>query len=159
MPVGAFGGKQEIMEHIAPLGNVYQAGTLSGNPIAMIAGYTLLKTLNENPSIYAELEEKTSYLSSGLNKVLKQFQISYMINQVGSMISVHFSKEPVVDFATSASSDIKFFNKFFHCMLKRGVYLPPSSFESWFVCNALTKEDIDYTISAASDSLKEISAQ
>ena len=159
MPVGAFGGKQEIMEHIAPLGNVYQAGTLSGNPIAMIAGYTLLKTLNENPSIYSELEQKTNYLSSGLNRVLGQSQISYVINQVGSMISVHFSKGPVVDFATSASSDIKFFNKFFHCMLKRGVYLPPSAFESWFVCNALTKEDIDYTIDAASDSLKEISTQ
>jgi glutamate-1-semialdehyde 2,1-aminomutase len=159
MPVGAFGGKREIMEHIAPLGNVYQAGTLSGNPIAMIAGYTLLKALNENPSIYSELEEKTSYLSSGLNTVLEQSHIPYVINQVGSMISVHFSKEPVVDFSISASSDIKFFNKFFHSMLERGVYLPPSAFESWFVCNALTKEDIDYTIDAASESLKEISPQ
>jgi glutamate-1-semialdehyde 2,1-aminomutase len=159
MPVGAFGGKQEIMEHIAPLGNVYQAGTLSGNPIAMIAGYTLLKALNENPSIYSELEEKTSYLSSGLDSVLKQSHIPYVINQIGSMISVHFSKEPVVDFERSASSDIKFFNKFFHGMLRRGVYLPPSGYESWFVCNAVTKEDIDYTIDAASESLKEISAQ
>jgi glutamate-1-semialdehyde 2,1-aminomutase len=159
MPVGAFGGKQEIMEHIAPLGNVYQAGTLSGNPIAMVAGYTLLKALNDNPSIYSELEEKTSYLSSGLNTVLKQSHTPYAINQVGSMISVHFSKEPVIDFVTSATSDIKFFNKFFHAMLKRGVYLPPSAFESWFVCNALTKEDIDYTIEAASESLKEISTQ
>src|SRR5215470_11716055 len=94
MPVGAFGGKQEIMEHIAPLGNVYQAGTLSDNPIAMIAGYTLLKALDENSSVYSELEEKTTYLSSGLNRVLKQSQVPYAINQVGSMISVHFSKEP-----------------------------------------------------------------
>ena len=159
MPVGAFGGKQEIMKHIAPLGNVYQAGTLSGNPIAMIAGYTLLRALNEHPSIFSELEEKTSYLSSSLNKVLKESQTPYVINQVGSMISVHFSKEPVVDFATSGSADIKLFNKFFHAMLRRGVYLPPSAFESWFVCNALTKEDIDYTIDAARESLKEISAQ
>jgi glutamate-1-semialdehyde 2,1-aminomutase len=159
MPVGAFGGKQKIMEHIAPLGNVYQAGTLSGNPIAMVAGLTLLKALSKNPSIYSELEEKTSYLASGLNKVLQQSKLSYVINQVGSMISVHFSKQPVVDFATSAASDIKFFNTFFHSMLKRGVYLPPSAFETWFVCNALTKEDIDYTIDAASESLKEISAQ
>ena len=159
MPVGAFGGKQEIMEHIAPLGNVYQAGTLSGNPIAMTAGHTLLKAMSENPSIYSELEEKTSYLSSGLSKALKESQVSYIINQVGSMISIHFSKEPVVDFATSASSDIKFFNRFFHSMLKRGVYLPPSAYESWFVCNALTKEDIDYTIDAARESLREISAQ
>jgi glutamate-1-semialdehyde 2,1-aminomutase len=158
MPVGAFGGKQEIMQHIAPLGNVYQAGTLSGNPIAMIAGYTLLKALNENLSIYSELEEKTSYLSSGLNKVLRESNTPYVINQVGSMISLHFSKEPVVDFATSASADIKLFNKFFHAMLKRGVYLPPSAFETWFVCNALTKEDMDYTIDAASESLMEISA-
>jgi glutamate-1-semialdehyde 2,1-aminomutase len=158
LPVGAFGGKQEIMEHIAPIGNVYQAGTLSGNPIAMIAGYTLLKALNENPSIYSELEEKTSYLSNGLDSELKKSRTPYVINQVGSMISVHFSKEPVVDFAISAASDIEFFNKFFHGMLKRGVYLPPSAFESWFVCNALTKEDIDYTIDAASESLKEISA-
>jgi glutamate-1-semialdehyde 2,1-aminomutase len=159
MPVGAFGGKQEIMEHISPLGNVYQAGTLSGNPIAMIAGHTLLKALNESPSIYSELDEKTSYLSSSLNRVLKQFHIPYVINQVGSMISVHFSKEPVVDFAASASSDIKLFNKFFHAMLKRGVYLPPSAFESWFVCNALTKEDIDYTVDAAGESLKEMLAE
>jgi glutamate-1-semialdehyde 2,1-aminomutase len=158
MPVGAFGGKQEIMQHIAPLGNVYQAGTLSGNPIAMIAGYTLLKALNENPSIYSELEEKTSYLSSGLNRVLKQWNIPYVINQVGSMMSIHFSKEAVVDFDTSASADIKVFNKFFHAMLKRGVYLPPSAFESWFVCNALTKEDMDYTIDAANESVNAISA-
>jgi Glutamate-1-semialdehyde aminotransferase len=158
MPVGAFGGKQEIMQHIAPLGNVYQAGTLSGNPIAMIAGYTLLKALNENPSIYSELEEKTSYLSSGLNRVLKQSNIPYVINQVGSMMSIHFSKEAVVDFDTSASADIKVFNKFFHAMLKGGVYLPPSAFESWFVCNALTKEDMDYTIDAANESVNAISA-
>jgi glutamate-1-semialdehyde 2,1-aminomutase len=159
MPVGAFGGRREIMQHIAPLGNVYQAGTLSGNPIAMIAGYTLLNALNQNASIYSELEDKTSYLSNGLNKALEGSGVPFVINQVGSMISIHFSKEPVIDFATSASADNKMFNKFFHAMLMRGIYLPPSAFESWFVCNALTKEDIDYTIDAASESLKEISAQ
>jgi len=159
MPVGAFGGKKEILQHIAPLGNVYQAGTLSGNPIAMIAGYTLLKTLEQNLFIYSELEEKTNYLHDGLNKVLTETNISFVINQVGSMISVHFSERPVTDFASAASADTQTFNNFFHGMLKRGVYLPPSAFESWFVCNSLTKEDIDYTINAAKESLQEISAQ
>jgi glutamate-1-semialdehyde 2,1-aminomutase len=156
MPVGAFGGKKEIMQHISPLGNIYQAGTLSGNPIAMIAGYTLLKTLKENPSIYTELEEKTNYLYSGLDKVLKESNIPFVINQVGSMISIHFSEQPVTDFATAASANIQTFNNFFHAMLRRGVYLPPSAFETWFVCNALTKEDIDYTIDAVKESLQEI---
>jgi glutamate-1-semialdehyde 2,1-aminomutase len=156
MPVGAFGGKKEIMQHISPVGNVYQAGTLSGNPIAMIAGYTLLKTLKENPSIYTELEEKTNYLYSGLDKVLKESKIPFVINQAGSMISIHFSGQPVTDFATAASASIQTFNNFFHAMLRRGVYLPPSAFETWFVCNALTKEDIDYTIDAAKESLQQI---
>lgn len=156
MPVGAFGGKKEIMEHIAPLGNVYQAGTLSGNPVALIAGYTLLKTLKENPSIYKELEEKTNSLHKGLNEVLKDSGIPYIINQAGSMISVHFSDKPVIDFASSANSNIGLFKKFFHAMLKKGVYLPPSAYETWFVCNALTKDDIGFTINAAKESLSEL---
>jgi glutamate-1-semialdehyde 2,1-aminomutase len=159
MPVGAFAGRKEIMQHIAPLGNVYQAGTLSGNPIAMIAGYTLLKTLSDHPSTYVELEEKSNYLSSGLSKVFSEGNIPVVINQVGSMISIHFSERAVVDFASSSASDTQTFNKFFHAMLKKGVYLPPSAFESWFVCNALTQDDIQYTIDAARESLQEISAQ
>lgn len=159
MPVGAFGGKKEIMQQIAPLGNVYQAGTLSGNPIAMIAGYTFLKALQQNPSIYTELEDKTNYLYNGLDKVLKGSGLPYVINQAGSMISIHFSDQPVIDFATSASSNTQTFSKFFHAMLNKGIYLPPSAFESWFVCNALSKEDIDYTVDAAKESLDEISAQ
>ena len=159
MPVGAFGGKKEIMQQIAPLGNVYQAGTLSGNPIAMIAGYTLLKALQQNPSVYIELEDKTNYLYNGLDKVLKGSGLPYVINQAGSMISIHFSDQPVIDFATSASSNTQTFSKFFHAMLNKGIYLPPSAFESWFVCNALSKEDIDYTVDAAKESLDEISAQ
>jgi glutamate-1-semialdehyde 2,1-aminomutase len=156
MPVGAFGGKKEIMQHIAPLGNVYQAGTLSGNPIAMIAGYTLLKTLKDNRSIYSELEEKTNYLHHGLHKFLDEAKIPFVINQVGSMISIHFSEKPVNDFSAAAAANNQFFNKFFHAMLKRGVYLPPSAFESWFVSNALTRDDINFTIDAAKESLKEI---
>jgi glutamate-1-semialdehyde 2,1-aminomutase len=156
MPVGAFGGKKEIMEHIAPLGNVYQAGTLSGNPLAMIAGYTLLTELKNNPSIYKELEEKTIYLRDGLNEVLKAWGQPYVVNQLGSMISIHFSDHPVTDFATAASANNDRFKQFFHAMLKRGIYLPPSAFESWFLNNALTREDLDKTIQAARESLQEL---
>lgn len=156
MPVGAFGGKKEIMQHISPLGNVYQAGTLSGNPLAMIAGYVMLKTLKENPAIYKQLDEMTSYLHKGLNEVLKASGTPYVINQLGSMISVHFSDHPVINFATAASANNELFKKYFHAMLKRGVYLPPSAFETWFLCNALTKEDIDATIQATKESLQEI---
>lgn len=156
MPVGAFGGKKEMMQHIAPLGNVYQAGTLSGNPIAMIAGYTLLTELKNNPSIYKELEEKTIYLRDGLNEVLTAWGQPYIINQLGSMISIHFSDHAVVDFATAASANNELFKKYFHAMLKRGVYLPPSAFESWFLNNALTYADLDKTIAATKDSLQEL---
>jgi glutamate-1-semialdehyde 2,1-aminomutase len=157
MPVGAFGGRKEIMQHIAPLGNVYQAGTLSGNPIAMIAGYTMLKELKNNPSIYKELEEKTIYLKNGLDQVLKAWGQPYVINQFGSMISMHFSDHPVIDFASASSANNELFKKYFHALLKRGVYLPPSAFESWFLNNALTKEDLDKTIDAAKKSLQELS--
>jgi glutamate-1-semialdehyde 2,1-aminomutase len=151
MPVGAFGGKREIMERIAPLGNVYQAGTLSGNPIAMIAGYTLLKALKDNPSIYDELEKKTIYLRNELDKVLEEGNDDYVINQLGSMISVHFSDKPVIDFATAASANNALFNKFFHAMLSAGVYLPPSAYETWFICNGLSYDDIDYTVEMAKE--------
>ena len=154
MPVGAFGGKKEIMQHIAPLGNVYQAGTLSGNPIAMIAGYTTLKILKDNPIIYQELEEKTIYLRDNMHQVFfLDSKIPFVINQFGSMISVHFSDHAVSDFAAAASANNKIFSKFFHAMLSRGIYLPPSAFESWFLNNALSKKDIDYTIEATEESL------
>ncbi len=156
MPVGAFGGKRAIMEHIAPLGNVYQAGTLSGNPIAMIAGYTLLKELKANPNIYKELEDKTIYLKKGLTEVCNAWGQPYVINQLGSMISLHFSSDPVIDFETAASANNARFNQFFHAMLRRGIYLPPSAFESWFLNNALSYADLDETIKAAAESLKEL---
>lgn len=156
MPVGAFGGKRAIMEKIAPLGNVYQAGTLSGNPIAMIAGYTLLNELKNNPSIYQELGEKTSYLHAGLEKVLTASGTPFVINRKGSMISIHFSEQTVTDFASAAAANNNLFNKYFHAMLKRGIYLPPSAYESWFLNNALTYADLDATIQATADSLAEI---
>jgi len=156
LPVGAFGGKQQIMECVAPLGNVYQAGTLSGNPIAMIAGYTLLSILKDQPNLFTELEEKTNYLKAGLETVLGLSGIPFVINQIGSMISLHFSDHPVTNFESAASANNDLFKKYFHAMLNRGVYLPPSAFESWFLNNALSQEDLDYTINATADSLKEI---
>lgn len=148
MPVGAFGGKKEIMQHIAPLGNVYQAGTLSGNPLAMIAGYTMLKTLKENSQIYKELDDKTATLHTDLDKVLSKGNKPYVINRLGSMISVHFSDKPVTNFASAAAADNATFNKLFHAMLADGIYLPPSAFETWFICSALTQQNIDETVEA-----------
>src|SRR4029079_2696981 len=113
MPVGAFGGKKAIMQHIAPVGKVYQAGTLSGNPIAMIAGYTLLKELKNNPGIYEELEAKTRYLGEGIEKVLLKKGVDFRINRFGSMISVHFSDHDIIDFDSASKANIPLFNKLF----------------------------------------------
>jgi glutamate-1-semialdehyde 2,1-aminomutase len=149
MPVGAFAGKKEIMECIAPVGKVYQAGTLSGNPVAMIAGYTLLNELKANPSIYTELNEKTVLLKNRMAEVFATKKIPVQINQFGSMISVHFfTSEPVTDFDSSSRSDAETFKTFFHHLLQAGIYLPPSAFESWFLNNALSMADIDKTVDA-----------
>jgi len=153
MPVGAFGGKLDIMQHIAPLGNVYQAGTLSGNPLAMIAGYTLLTHLKNNPSIYTELDQKGEYLKNQLQAVIGKARIPFTINQLGSMISVHFSDKPVRDFASAAAANNALFNRFFHAMLNKGIYLPPSAFETWFLSAALSDEDLDFTIQTAGEVL------
>jgi len=149
LPVGAFGGKKEIMQHIAPLGNVYQAGTLSGNPIAMIAGFTMLTELKNNSLTYKELDEKSSFLEKGLHEVLNNKKIPNTINRFGSMMSLHFCQHDVIDFDTAAKADIPLFNKFFHHMLDNGIYLPPSGYESWFLSNALSYEDLESTIEAA----------
>jgi glutamate-1-semialdehyde 2,1-aminomutase len=146
LPVGAFGGKKEIMEKISPLGNVYQAGTLSGNPLAMIAGFTMLNELKSKPEIYQQLADKTAYLHRGLDKVFSAAGKPYVVNRLGSMISVHFSNVPVSNFATAAASDNEKFKRYFHYMLTNGIYLPPSPFESWFLNNALTTADLDKTI-------------
>jgi glutamate-1-semialdehyde 2,1-aminomutase len=148
LPVGAFGGRKEIMQHIAPLGNVYQAGTLSGNPIAMIAGYTLLKELKDNPSVYAKLENTTKQIADGVGVELNKKGIRHTVNRLGSMISFHFGAHPVTDFESAKRCDIKLFNRFFHHMLNKGVYLPPSAFESWFVSAAISDEEINATIDA-----------
>lgn len=148
MPIGAFGGKKEIMQHIAPLGSVYQAGTLSGNPMAVAAGLTTLQVLYDNPAIYLELDSKAMLLKIGLHDALVELGIAHSINQIGSMISLHFGEHPVRDFESAAQCDILLFNQFFHHMLDEGIYLPPSAYESWFLSHALTSSDIEKTISA-----------
>ena len=156
LPVGAFAAREEIMNHLAPLGPVYQAGTLSGNPLAMAAGLAMLTELNNNSQIYDELAAKTEYLHKGIDKVLSETTIKYTINRLGSMISVHFTDVEVVDFKTSATGDNDTFKKFFHGMLNEGVYLPPSAYESWFLNNALSYNDLDFTINAVSKVAKSL---
>ena len=154
LPVGAFAARQEIMNYLAPVGPVYQAGTLSGNPLAMSAGLATLSILNDHPEVYSSLDEKTAYLHRGLESHFSRHQIPYQINRLGSMISVHFSDEPVVDFESSAQAAAgDSFSRFFRGMLDRGIYLPPSAFESWFLNNALSYEDLDKTIRACGEIL------
>lgn len=148
LPVGAFAAREEIMNHLAPLGPVYQAGTLSGNPLAMAAGLAMLQALNNDAAIFSRLEEKTAYLEAGIDKVLKANNVEFTINRVGSMISVHFDANPVTDFQTAAKGDNETFKKFFHGLLNEGVYIAPSAYETWFITDALTYEDLDFTINA-----------
>ena len=146
LPVGAFASRNEIMNHLAPLGPVYQAGTLSGNPLAMAAGLAMLKALNSDKEVFNRLAEKTEYLHKGLTKVLENNNITHTINRVGSMISVHFDEGKVVDFKTAAKGNNETFKTFFHGMLNNGIYIAPSAFETWFITDALTYEDLDKTI-------------
>ena len=148
LPVGAFGGRRDIMQKVAPLGDVYQAGTLSGNPLAMVAGITTLKILNGNPDIYQSIERKTKKIGAGITEILSRKSIPHVINQLGSMISVHFCESPVVDFESASAGNNDTFRKFFHHLLKNGVYLPPSAYESWFISDALSEDDIVQTLDA-----------
>jgi glutamate-1-semialdehyde 2,1-aminomutase len=149
MPVGAFAGPRALMENVAPAGKVYQAGTLSGNPIAMIAGYTLLTTLNEHPEIYRELEEKGAFLEEGLREALGSENVMHQINRAGSMMSLFLTEYPITDFASAAGAANELFRKFFHAMLDQGIYLPPSPFESWFLSRALDTGHLEATVTAA----------
>ncbi|WP_445722000.1 glutamate-1-semialdehyde 2,1-aminomutase [Flavobacterium sp.] len=156
LPVGAFAAREEIMNYLSPLGPVYQAGTLSGNPLAMAAGYEMLKALNTDAAIFDRLDEKTAYLEKGIRSVLSAKNIIYTINRVGSMISVHFDEGAVCDFETAKNGDNDTFKKFFHGLLKRGVYIAPSAYETWFITDALTYEDLDYTIRAIDEVADEL---
>ncbi len=149
LPVGAYAGRQEIMGMMAPSGKVYQAGTLSGNPLAMRAGYTLLNALNTDLSVYERLEAKTARLGDGLKAIFDEKGVPVVINRVGSMISLHFSDKPVTNFSSASAADTEMFRRYFHHNLGNGIYLPPSAFESWFVSDALTDEQIGLTLDAA----------
>ncbi|MDG1191166.1 MAG: glutamate-1-semialdehyde 2,1-aminomutase [Flavobacteriaceae bacterium] len=156
LPVGAFAAKKEIMKYLAPEGPVYQAGTLSGNPLAMAAGLAMLQALDADPQIYTRLAEKTERLELGLNTVLENKGIPFQINRLGSMISLHFTEQPVIDFETAAKGDNERFNSYFHGMLNEGIYLPPSAFESYFLNDALSIENIDGTVNAFSKVLTQL---
>lgn len=149
LPVGAYGGKEEIMRKVSPDGPVYQAGTLSGNPLAMAAGYTTLKILSENPDIYNELDRKAEKLCSGLKDVMNKAGISVTINRVKSMMTLFFNEDDVYDYATAVKSDVKRYIVFFKEMMKHGIYLPQAQFETFFVSAAHTDEDIEKTIETA----------
>lgn len=155
LPVGAYGGLKKIMEHMAPIGNIYQAGTLSGNPLAMAAGLATLKELQDE-RIYQELETRSRLLFNGLALAAQQAGLDLTINRVGSMGSIFFNKEPVTDFATVKKSNSDFFKKFYIDMLDQGIYLAPSAFEAWFISLAHDTSVLEKTIAAAAKSFKTI---
>lgn len=148
LPVGAFAARNEIMNYLAPVGPVYQAGTLSGNPLAMAAGLEMLKALNADADVFKRLDEKTAYLEKGIREKLTANGVAFTINRVGSMISVHFHESPVTDLQSASKGDNENFKKFFHGLLQEGVYIAPSAYETWFITDALTYEDLDFTINA-----------
>lgn len=154
LPVGAFASRNEIMKELSPEGSVYQAGTLSGNPLAMSAGIATLTELKENNGIYKSLEEKSLYLEKEMIKVLEKTSVDFKINRLGSMISLHFTSDEVIDFETAQRGNNDKFKKYFHGMLKEGIYLPPSAFESYFLNDALSYSDIELTINALTKVLK-----
>ncbi|QNF34177.1 glutamate-1-semialdehyde 2,1-aminomutase [Adhaeribacter swui] len=156
LPVGAYGGRREIMDYVAPAGPVYQAGTLSGNPIAMAAGYAMLTYLNEHPEVYAYLDNITGKMVAGMRDNLAQLNLDYTINQVGSMFSIFFTSNPVTDFTSAKQSDLALFGQYFNSMLRQGIYLAPSQFETLFVSVALTDELADQYIAANRKALQEI---
>jgi len=156
LPVGAFGGKREIMEMLSPSGPVYQAGTLSGNPLAMCAGFAALSYIKEHPEIYVQLEKASMYLENGFKENLKSVGKNYAMNRIGSMMCMFFTEKPVNDFKSALTSNTELYGKYFHEMLNRGIYLAPAQFEALFVSTAHTKEDLDKTIIANRESLSAI---
>ena len=156
LPVGAFAARSEIMDFLAPEGPVYQAGTLSGNPLAMSAGLAMLTELKNNPGIFKSLADKTEYLHKGFSNCLENSDLDYRINRMGSMISLHFTNKEVKDFESAATGNNEKFKSYFHGMLKRGIYLPPSAFESYFLNDAISYEDLDATIDALGEVIKEL---
>ena len=156
LPVGAFAARAEIMKELAPEGPVYQAGTLSGNPLAMRAGLTTLRLLQEDKKLFSRLDDKTAQLHEGMQALIEKKGLPHQFNRLGSMLSLHFTETPVVDFETAALGNNDHFKAYFHGMLDRGVYLPPSAFESYFLNDALSYEDIAFTLNAFEGWLKTV---
>lgn len=156
MPVGAFGGKKEIMDCLSPLGNVYQSGTLSGNPVAMAAGCATLHYLNDHVTVYSHLNDITSRIVKGIKQNIESLNLNYTINHIGSMWSLFFTEQEVKDFDSAKSADLNAFAAYFHAMLNQGIYLAPSQFESLFVSNAVTTDMVDKIVEANKKALEEI---
>jgi glutamate-1-semialdehyde 2,1-aminomutase len=156
MPVGAYGGKKEIMDFVSPVGPVYQAGTLSGNPVAMAAGISMLSYLRDHDDVYSTIENTTLHLAAGLKQILKELGLEYSMNQIGSMVSLFFTEKNVRNMADARTCDTVLFGKFFRGMLENGVYLAPSQFESLFISTAITEDHVDHILSSAKQVLADI---
>lgn len=154
MPVGAYGGKREIMEMVSPVGGVYQAGTLSGNPIAMAAGITELRILKENPDIYTQLNEIGDYFRKEVKEILERNHKQYQINGIGSLSCLYFTDKKVTNYETAKTSDVKQYASYFNYMLEHGIYLAPAQFEAMFLSTAHTKEQLDQTLNTIEDFIK-----
>ncbi|MFM2400786.1 MAG: Glutamate-semialdehyde -aminomutase [Bacteroidota bacterium] len=156
LPVGAYGGRAEIMDMIAPAGPVYQAGTLSGNPLATTAGLAMLNLITDNPAIYSTLAARGSALKEAMSSDLKSIGLNYTINQIGSMFTLFFTDREVCNFDDAKTSDTALFGKYFKGMLAKGIYLPPSQYESWFLSTALGDSEYDQIISASKETLRSL---
>ena len=156
MPVGAYGGKKEIMDYVSPQGPVYQAGTLSGNPVAMAAGIAMLSELNSNPSIYSLLDNTTREIAENIENLIMKVGVDAHTVQLGSMMCVYFQNEHVSNFVEAKNSNLNNFKKYFHSMLENGVYLPPSQFESWFLSNSIGEKEVDKIIDASYQSFQKL---
>jgi glutamate-1-semialdehyde 2,1-aminomutase len=155
LPVGAYGGRADIMNQVAPAGKVYQAGTLSGNPLATAAGMAQLRYLHEHPEVYQQLEATSTRLADGTRQIAKELGLNYTVNQVGSMFSLFFTAEPVNNLEDAKKADLPAFGRYFHAMLQRGIYLAPSQFEALFISTAITDELVEKYLTACRESLLE----
>ncbi|HOX83616.1 MAG TPA: glutamate-1-semialdehyde 2,1-aminomutase [Chryseolinea sp.] len=156
LPVGAYGGKREIMDCVSPVGPVYQAGTLSGNPLAMAAGLAMLKYLKQHPEVYSKIDSSTSMLTEGIGKQFKEAGVAHSINQVGSMFTLFFTEQQVIDFDTAKTSDTAVFARYFQSMSARGVYMAPSQYEAMFISSAIKEDVVSSILEANRAALKEL---
>ncbi len=156
LPVGAYGGKREIMDHVSPLGPIYQAGTLSGNPLAMAAGLAMLHHLQQNPGIYTQIDRTSTLIADGIREQLREAGLNFTLNQVGSMFTLFFTDKHVTDFDTAKTSDTNRFARYFQSMLQNGIYLAPSQYEAMFVSAAIDNLILDQILSASREALKKL---